>query len=41
LIATAATLAGARRLHVVAGLAAFLAMLANVDREHAEHVDDV
>ena len=28
--ATAATLAGARRLHVVAGLAAFLAMLANV-----------
>jgi hypothetical protein len=28
--ATVATLAGARRLHVVAGLAAFLAMLANV-----------
>ena len=28
--ATAATLAGARRLYVVAGLAAFLAMLANV-----------
>lgn len=28
--ATAAALAGARRLYIVAGLAAFLAMLANV-----------
>lgn len=28
--ATVATLAGARRIYVVAGLAAFLAMLANV-----------
>ena len=30
MIATAATLAGARRLYVVAGLSSFLAMLANV-----------